>query len=96
MVVSAACSSRFLLPFIDIGISQSPMLHPTPSTLAQRLPGYGGSRVLLDGALTNQFDETRALAYGLIWLTVLAILVTITYHRSINQQVRATHGVQPG
>jgi hypothetical protein len=73
----------FLLPFIDIGISQSPMLHPEPSTLAQWLPGYGGSRILLDGALTSRFDETRPLVYGLAWLVALALLVTVTYHRSI-------------
>jgi hypothetical protein len=39
----------FLIPFLDIGIVQSPMLHPEPTTLSRLLPGYGGSRVLLDG-----------------------------------------------
>ena len=40
-----------------IGIAQSPMLHPEPTALSRLLPGYGGSRVLLDGALTRGFDE---------------------------------------
>ena len=48
----------FLIPFLDIGIGQSPMLHPEPTRLSQLLPGYGGSRILLDGALTAGFDET--------------------------------------
>jgi len=74
----------FLLPFIDIGITQSPMLHPEPSTGAQLLPGYGGSRVLLDGALTHGFDETRPLLYGLAWLTGLAFLVALTYRHTIS------------
>lgn len=73
----------FLLPFVDIGISQSPMLHPEPSALAEWLPGYGGSRVLLDGALTSRFDETRPLIYGLVWLVGLGLLVVVTYRRAI-------------
>lgn len=73
----------FLLPFLDIGISQSPMLHPEPGTLATLLPGYGGSRVLLDGALTNGFDQTRPLLAGLAWLAALTVAVTFTYRRSI-------------
>jgi hypothetical protein len=73
----------FLLPFLDIGISQSPMLHPDPGLGTKLLPGYGGSRILLDGALTHRFDETRPLAYGLIWLGLLLVLVIVTYRRSI-------------
>jgi len=73
----------FLLPFLDIAISQSPMLHPDPGLGIKLLPGYGGSRVLLDGALTHTFDETRPLLYGLAWLAALLILVTFTYRRSI-------------
>ncbi len=73
----------FLLPFLDIGVSQSPMLQPDPGLGIKLLPGYGGSRVLLDGALTHTFDETRPLLYGLIWLVVLSLLVVVTYRRSI-------------
>lgn len=73
----------FLIPFLDIGISQSPMLHPDPGLGIKLLPGYGGSRVLLDGALTHSFDETRPLLYGLMWLIVLLVSVAFTYHRSI-------------
>lgn len=50
------------------------------------MPGYGGSRVLLDGALTHTFDETRPLLYGLAWLAALLILVTATYRRSVVTQ----------
>jgi len=69
----------FLLPFLDIGIVQSPMLHPEPTTLSKFLPGYGGSRVLLDGALTRGFDETVPLLIGLAWLAALTIVVALTY-----------------
>jgi hypothetical protein len=73
----------FLIPFLDIGISQSPMLHPDPGLGIKLLPGYGGTRVLLDGALTHSFDETRPLTYGLIWLLGSTLLVIVTYRRAI-------------
>ncbi|NUT37106.1 MAG: ABC transporter permease [Hamadaea sp.] len=73
----------FLLPFLDIGISQSPMLQPEPGSGARLLPGFGGSRVLLDAALTPGFDEVGPLWAGVVWLAVLALFVTITYRRSV-------------
>ncbi len=73
----------FLLPFIDLGVVQSPMLHSTPTTLSTFLPGYGGSRVLLDGALTRGFDETTPLLIGLSWLLGLLIAVYVVYRRAI-------------
>ena len=72
----------FLLPFLDIGITQSPMLHPVPTTFSQLLPGYGGSRVLLDGALTRGFDEVVPLLIGLGWLVALLVVVARVYWRA--------------
>jgi hypothetical protein len=73
----------FLIPFLDIGIIQSPMLHPEPTTMSRLLPGYGGSRILLDGALTADFDETRPLLIGITWLVCLGIAVALTYRRAV-------------
>jgi len=73
----------FLLPFLDIGIVQSPMLHPEPTTWSRLLPGYGGSRILLDGALTGHFDETRPLLIGSAWLLLLALTVAYAYRHTI-------------
>ena len=75
----------FLLPFLDLGIVQSPMLHPTPTTLSKLLPGYGGSRVLLDGALTRGFDETLPLLIGLAWLVALGTAVALTYRHAMRR-----------
>jgi hypothetical protein len=72
----------FLLPFLDIGVTQSPMLNPEPTALARLLPGYGGSRILLDGALTIGFDEARPLLIGLGWLAALALTVALAYRTS--------------
>ena len=73
----------FLLPFLDLGVVQSPMLHPTPTALSKLLPGYGGSRVLLDGALTRGFDETLPLLIGLAWLIGLSAAVAVTYRHAV-------------
>ena len=80
-----------LLPFLDLGIVQSPMLHPEPTTLSKLLPGYGGSRVLLDGALTRGFDETVPLLIGLAWLAALTIGVALTYRHVTAPARRESH-----
>ncbi|MEO6998148.1 MAG: ABC transporter permease [Terracoccus sp.] len=72
----------FLLPFLDLGIAQSAMLHATPTAGSTLLPGYGGSRVLLDGALLGTFDDWAALWVGLGWVVVLAVAVTVVYWRA--------------
>ena len=72
----------FLLPFLDLGIVQNPMLRPEPSTWAKVLPGYGGSRVLLDGALTQSFDELIPLLIGLGWLAVTGLAVVSAYRHA--------------
>ena len=74
----------FLLPFLDVGFVQSPMLHSTPTTLSMFMPGYGGSRILLDGALTRGFDEAMPLLIGLSWLMGLLVAVAMVYRRAIS------------
>ncbi|WP_404380361.1 ABC transporter permease [Knoellia locipacati] len=72
----------FLLPFLDLGITQSPMLHAEPTTFSRLLPGYGGSRVLLDGALTSTFDQAQPLLIGVAWLVTLGIAVALIYRHA--------------
>ncbi|MEU3641291.1 ABC transporter permease [Streptomyces albogriseolus] len=72
----------FLVPFLDIGIEQSPMLHPQPPTWAHALPGYGPGRVLIDAALTPTFDETGALLLGIAWLAALTAAAALLFRRA--------------
>lgn len=67
----AGAFMAFLVPFLDVGLGQSPMLHQNPPGWAHLLPGYGASRVLLDGALTNTFDEWAPLLAAVGWLIAL-------------------------
>ncbi|MFE1788718.1 ABC transporter permease [Streptomyces sp. NPDC059525] len=72
----------FLLPFLDLGIEQSPMLHPQPPAWAHALPGYGPGRVLIDAAITPTFDETGALLLSLGWLAVLTAAAAVVFRRT--------------
>jgi hypothetical protein len=72
----------FLLPFLDIGIVQNPMLRAEPTTWSKLLPGYGGVRVVLDGAFTQSFDELVPLLIGLGWLLAVTVAVVLTYRHA--------------
>lgn len=63
----------FLIPFLDLGIGQSPMVQGEPADWARYLPGYGSIRVAIDGALTSGFDEAGSLALALAWVVALAM-----------------------
>lgn len=71
----------FLVPFLDLGIAQSPMLRPEPELWAQLLPGYGWTKVLFDTGLTAHFDQTGPLLAGLAWLGGLLIAATLVLAR---------------
>jgi hypothetical protein len=73
----------FLLPFLDLGIAQSPMLREQPAPWAHWLPGFGGTRVMLDGALTSGFDESVSLAVAVGWVVALVALAAWVILRGI-------------
>jgi hypothetical protein len=71
----------FLVPFLDLGVAQSPMLRAQPPEWARALPGYGADRVLLDGGLTATFDQTGPLLLALAWLVALTITAALLFRR---------------
>lgn len=71
----------FLIPFLDLGIIQSPMLRPVPEQWAQFLPGYGVTQVLFDTSLTTGFDAIGAVLVGLAWLAGLLIVAGVILGR---------------
>ncbi|ADU49475.1 hypothetical protein [Intrasporangium calvum] len=74
----------FLLPLIDLGLGQSPMLGGDPADWALWIPGYGGMRLLIDGGLTPTFDEGAMLLVALGWIAVLMCAVLALLRRIIN------------
>ncbi|MFZ5852089.1 MAG: ABC transporter permease [Actinomycetota bacterium] len=81
--------TAFLVPFLDVGIAQDPMLRAAPAAWAHWLPGYGAVRVLLDGGLTADFDETRSLLLALGWLLGLGVAATFLFHHYAGAPRRA-------
>ncbi|WP_448002124.1 ABC transporter permease [Agromyces bauzanensis] len=71
----------FVVPFLDLGITQSPMLRLEPPGPAVLLPGYGPYRVLIDTGLTDTFDEIGGVVIGSLWvigLTTVVVLLFVT------------------
>lgn len=79
----AGAYMAFLIPFLDLGIGQSPMLQGEPATWAHYLPGYGSTRVLLDGGLTSGFDESGSLLIAASWIVGLTVAFVILFRYSV-------------
>lgn len=62
----------FLVPFLDLGLVQSPMLGDPPGW-GHLLPGWGAYQVLSDGAFTAGFDQVTGLAVSAAWLVALTV-----------------------
>lgn len=77
----------FLIPFLDLGIIQSPMLRPIPQEWAQMLPGYGVTRVLFDASLTARFDETLPLISAFAWLAGLTVVAAAVLARGSKKAI---------
>ena len=64
----------FLVPFLDLGIGQSPMLNTVTPGWASFTPGHGAAQVIDDAAVTPHFDQLANLLVGLGWLAGLLVV----------------------
>jgi len=64
----------FLIPFLDLGIIQSPIMRPEPQQWAHFLPGYGVTKVVFDTGLTPHFTQAGPLLIGLAWFGGLLVV----------------------
>jgi hypothetical protein len=66
----------FFLPMIDAGIFQDPMFISGDQALWMKvLPGFGGTRMVLDAGFTGAMDDWTALAAAIAWAIVLGAAV---------------------
>ena len=70
-----------LLAFIDVGLGQNVMLPSGPPAWGAFLPARGASRVMIDGAFTEHFDQLRFLLLGLAWLVALTAATGEVFRR---------------
>lgn len=71
-------AATYLILFLvmaDLSVVQTPMFHASPSRFAVLLPGYGPTRVMLDGAYSSQFHAGGEFLIALGWLVVLGSAV---------------------
>jgi len=72
----------FIVPFLDLGVGQSPILNAVTPGWARYTSGYGATRVAIGGGLTTHFDEWHALLITVVWLTAAgAVAVALLRHR---------------
>lgn len=65
----------FFLPMVDVGIFQDPMFVSGDQSLWMKLlPGYGGTRMVIDAGFTGAMDDWPALAAGVLWAVALGIV----------------------
>jgi hypothetical protein len=81
----------FLIPFLDLGIAQDPMLRAAPPAWAHVLPGYGGSRVLTSAILTPGFSQTGPLLTALGWLGAATLAAAVLFRHNM----QATRDASP-
>ena len=70
-----------LLAFIDVGFGQNVMFPAGPPAWGAFLPARGASRVMIDGAFTEHFDQTGYLLLGLAWLLTLTAVTGQVFQR---------------
>jgi len=86
----------FLIPFLDLGIAQDPMLHATPPAWAHLLPGYGGFRLLTNAILTHGPIQGGPLLIALAWLTGAAGAATLLFRHNMRTAGRTHSAAQAG
>ena len=85
----------FLIPFLDFGIVQDPMLHSTPPGWAHILPGYGGYRILTSTVLTHGSPQTGPLLIALAWLAGTTVAAGLVFRRNIRMARGPGRGTRP-
>jgi ABC-2 family transporter protein len=73
----------FLIPFLDLGIAQDPMLHASPPGWAHFLPGYGGFRILTDGILIPGSPQAGPLLIALAWLAGVTVTAGLLFRQNM-------------
>lgn len=79
-------AATYLILFLgmtDLGVVQTPMFHAAPVRFAWLLPGYGPTRVMLDGSYATRFAAGGELAVALVWTVALALAVFFVLRRAL-------------
>lgn len=87
----------FFLPMVDYGIAQNPMFFEGRAPeWAVALPGWGSTRMIVDGAFSAEFAATAGLLAAVAWGVGLVITVSLLLRRAVGSgERRRPLGTQP-
>jgi hypothetical protein len=82
-------AATYLILFVvmtDVSIIQNPMFGDgTPDGWAVALPGYGPSRLMVEGAFSDSFHAGGELVVSLGWTVALTAAVLVVLRRAVGQ-----------
>ncbi len=79
-------AATYLILFVvaaDLSVVQTPMFHASPSRFAPLLPGYGPTRVMLEGAFAPSFNAGRPLVIALAWAVAVNLAAYFVLRRAL-------------
>ncbi len=79
-------AATYLILFLvaaDLSVVQTPMFHASPSAFGRLLPGYGPTRVMLEGAFAPRFAANVPLLIALAWVIGLTLAVYVVLRRTL-------------
>lgn len=79
-------AATYLILFLvaaDLSVVQTPMFHAAPSAFATLLPGYGPTRVMLEGAFAPRFNAGVPLVIALAWVIGLSVAAYTVLRRAL-------------
>ncbi len=79
----AATYAILFIVAADLSVVQTPMFHGSPSRYAPLLPGYGPTRVMLEGAFAPSFAAWLPLAVGLTWVGGMGLAACVVLRRRL-------------
>ena len=85
----AATYAILFLVMVDLSVVQTPMFHARPARFADILPGYGPTRVMLEGTFAHSFNAAGALLLALGWAAGLGLAVVLVLRRTIGVTAKA-------
>jgi hypothetical protein len=82
-------AATYLILFLiaaDLSVVQTPMFHASPSRFAPLLPGYGPTRVMLEGAFAPSFNAAVPLLIALAWAVGLNLAAYYVLRRALGAE----------
>ena len=92
----AATYLILFLVLVDLSVMQTPMFHATPARFAELLPGYGPTRVMLEGSYSQSFNAGSELALAIAWVVVLVAAVYVVLRHALGTEAPDRDPVQVG